>query len=335
MKYVTSIVTPNTITVVFDEKTCLFNKDHKDYLKVRNLITEKKYFDVEDLITKAVRLKPMTKQKTMFKMVKGQTTFKGEVLPKAIIELLKRFQEQGIPFDGVVNFWNRLKKNPSESSREDLLLFMQHTGIPIREDGKFVAYKYVDQNFKDCHTHTFDNSPGKVVKMSREACDMNRHNTCSRGFHVAAWGYFASYLGSHLMECLVDPEHVVSVPIDYNNMKMRVCEYKVLREVTEENKNIHYDTTSLKRGSKNRVLIPASFIQKAMKGSKGKYLYLHITDGKITLGREKSDNYYKIDEHWNIRIAATSLAKAGFGKTNNFELRYDEELKQIILEAGE
>ena len=31
--------------------------------------------------------------------------------------------------------------------------------------------------------------------------------------------------------CEVDPSNVVSVPIDYNNTKMRVCEYKVIKEV--------------------------------------------------------------------------------------------------------
>ena len=32
----------------------------------------------------------------------------------------------------------------------------------------------------------------------------------------------------------VNPEHVVSVPVDYNNQKLRVCEYTILSELPNE-----------------------------------------------------------------------------------------------------
>jgi Ran GTPase-activating protein (RanGAP) involved in mRNA processing and transport len=38
-----------------------------------------------------------------------------------------------------------------------------------------------------------------------------------------------------MLEVKVNPRDVVAVPVDYNNAKMRVCEYVVLSVVTNEN----------------------------------------------------------------------------------------------------
>src|SRR5678815_3512509 len=43
-----------------------------------------------------------------------------------------------------------------------------------------------------------------------------------------------SYSGGIMLECEVNPADVVSIPVDYDQAKMRVCKYKVLGAVDRE-----------------------------------------------------------------------------------------------------
>lgn len=125
-------------------------------------------------------------------------------------------------------FMNKLMLNPKPSVVEELYPFMQHNSIEISEDGDIIGYKAVTSDFKDKHTKTVDNSLGKTISMPWSEVDDNPDNTCSRGYHVAAWRYaymFASS-GEPIIFTLVNPRDVVSVPVDYNGEKMRVCSYK-------------------------------------------------------------------------------------------------------------
>jgi hypothetical protein len=101
--------------------------------------------------------------------------------------------------------------------------------MPITEDGRFLAYKWVRSNYFDCHTGTFNNSVGKVCKMPRNKVNDDRTQTCSDGLHVCTHAY--TKFGERLMVVAVNPRDVVSVPNDYDNAKMRVCEYEVMYEV--------------------------------------------------------------------------------------------------------
>src|SRR5690606_34879601 len=78
----------------------------------------------------------------------------------------------------------------------------------------------------------------------RNQVDDNPEHTCSKGLHVAGWNYAAgtAYGGaSRYLMIKVSPEHVVSVPVDYDFQKMRVCQYEVIKEVDKPaNINIEY-----------------------------------------------------------------------------------------------
>jgi hypothetical protein len=159
-------------------------------------------------------------------------------LPEILENKILEFYKKGHPLYPIINFYRNLMKNPSEESRKDLFTFLMHNNIPLTEKGFFRAYKKVTHDFTDCKTGTYDNSVGKFVVMPREDVDADRTVTCSTGLHVAAWDY-AKYFSSGIMvEVQVNPRDVVSVPIDYNNQKMRVCKYRVIRVVTRPNERI-------------------------------------------------------------------------------------------------
>ena len=124
-----------------------------------------------------------------------------------------------------------------------LFKFLQHNGHPLTEDGCFIAYRSVKENFKDHHTGSIDNSPGKFVEMDRSTVDDNPDNTCSSGLHVASYDYASGfgYDNKKLVEVKVNPKDVVAVPRDYDGTKMRVCRFQVIRECDGIKEAPHYE----------------------------------------------------------------------------------------------
>ena len=188
--------------------------------KVRVIKYSTEYFEMDDAGDVFMRDEPGRKV--------------ADVLAKRLIE----FAKEELPIEPLVYLWKKLRKNPSTNSQEMLFGFLEQNHHPITSDGNFIAYKKVDSNGKnkyvDNYTKKIDNSPGKIVSMPRKEVVENRNETCSRGLHVAAWQYAQSYSGNVLIEVLVDPTDVVSVPSDYNGQKMRVCRYKVIGEITTD-----------------------------------------------------------------------------------------------------
>lgn len=176
--------------------------------------------------------------------VRGNTVYiDNEPAPDTISNKIIRFMEKELSYIPLVDFWRRLKRNPSFNSRGQLFRFIEANRVPIVNDligdvdfsGCFVAWKSVTHDFKDHHTRTIDNSPGRFVQMDRREVDDNPNNTCSSGLHVAGWDYAWGFQsGSKFVKVYIDPEHVVSVPTDYKDQKMRVCEYYIVEEVQKE-----------------------------------------------------------------------------------------------------
>lgn len=157
-------------------------------------------------------------------------TVVGESLAKRIIE----WHGKNLPFAPLLQFHRRVIQNPSAESVTDLYAFLDANDIPITPDGHFVGYKRVTSRGKvlvDSHSKTIQNNPGMTVSMPRKEVDPNRNNTCSTGLHVGAWAYVKDFTGDVTVEVLVDPADVVAVPPDYNQQKMRVCRYVVVRQM--------------------------------------------------------------------------------------------------------
>ena len=77
------------------------------------------------------------------------------------------------------------------------------------------------------------NAPGEILEVDRNTVDEDDTVTCSRGLHVCSKSYLDHYgtsKGNKVVRCKVHPKDVVSIPIDYNNAKMRTCGYTVIDE---------------------------------------------------------------------------------------------------------
>lgn len=83
----------------------------------------------------------------------------------------------------------------------------------------------LNKTFTDAHTRTMSIKIGQAVRIPRHLCDKNPNIECSFGLHVASSKYvYENNFGNVIVACLVNPQHVVSVPYK-DAHKMRVCEY--------------------------------------------------------------------------------------------------------------
>lgn len=157
-------------------------------------------------------------------------------LHQAITARVIKMSEQGFDPQPMINFISNLYSNPSKIAVDELFLFIEQSELPITEDGCFIAYKIVRNDYLDIYTGTMDNSVGNVLAMPRNMVDDNRNNTCSQGLHFCSRNYLRHYgSGSRSADrCLlvkINPMDVVSIPSDYNNAKGRTWTYEVVGEV--------------------------------------------------------------------------------------------------------
>lgn len=166
----------------------------------------------------------------------GRLVYQGIELRSGLIDRIITSMENGEDFEFYLPFLENLLENPSEKAVQRLFDFLVANDIKITEDGHFIAWKVVNSDYTDCRTGTFDNSPGKPVKMPRSRVNDDDEVTCSSGLHVCSRSYIRHFGNSNckVVSCKVNPRDVVSIPVDYGDAKMRVCYYEVLEDVTEQ-----------------------------------------------------------------------------------------------------
>jgi len=158
----------------------------------------------------------------------GAITFKGEPLPEGFQTRASAMASRGEDPRPLLRFFGRLQQNPSWRSVQQLYPFLQHIGIPIEQDGTFLAYKGVRSDFLDCHSGTISNAPGAVIRMDRNKISDDADTPCHEGLHVGAAEYARGFGQGQTVICRVKPENVVCIPKDSSFQKMRVCEYEVV-----------------------------------------------------------------------------------------------------------
>jgi hypothetical protein len=229
------------LTLILNNKSYQVLPDHINYRMILEQLptaTEEELLEIVD-IQKAVA----SFSDGLVEIKEGKVMYDGEEVHGSI--------SKGLPFQPLVNFLNNLMENPSMQSQQELYDFLEHEYLPITEDGYFLAYKAVRNDFKDKYRGTFDNSVGKVVEMRRAKVDDNRSRGCSDGLHAGALNYVASYgsvdAGDRIVIVKINPRDVVSVPTDCNCEKLRTCRYEVVGEYQGELLKPLYDA-SLENG---------------------------------------------------------------------------------------
>lgn len=159
---------------------------------------------------------------------------------------LVRLIREGFPTDHMKKFVRNLRENPSHAAMLETYDFLAYKELPITENGTFLAYKGIRDDYWSStagetrlkkgkvneHGRIY-NGVGETIECDRNAVDDDRRHDCSNGLHVGSHAY-AKGFASRTVVVEVNPKDVVSVPLDCNCQKMRVCAYKVVGDYNKE-----------------------------------------------------------------------------------------------------
>jgi hypothetical protein len=229
------LITPAVLVVVRNGQPLSIDKSHKNFEKIQLALESKSWQEVLDFIDMK---NTITKYSNGRVKVENQSViFDGNKVKGNIASrLLNCLTEENLEgLDAISNFLQRCDENPDFRVVSRLYDFIAHNDLRLDKDGFILAYKVVRKDYLDKHSGTMSNAPGLTVKMKRNLVNPKDEETCSHGLHVCAKGYLKTFGGSgdKVVLCKVDPKDFVSIPTDYNDMKARVCEYFVIKDITE------------------------------------------------------------------------------------------------------
>lgn len=227
----------NIVMVVNNQPTVVNKNSHPNYMLIVDAIKNKDWQLAADLVVVEDKMKSYTNGDIT--IVDGVASYKGEQLPEALGKALSRMVDEELPYDHFVAFIENLYQNPSNRSIDSLYTFLEKWEMPITEDGCFMAYKSVDEEYMSRHADQTTGAKvrymvGDVVTMPRNKISDDPAHACHQGLHACSFNYLQSWGGKHLMLVKINPQNVVCVPYDCGHQKMRVCEMEVVSEVLRD-----------------------------------------------------------------------------------------------------
>lgn len=223
------MITGDSVIMTFGADSEIVESTHPNYKEIVMAVVGGEY-------KKAFEL--MNIRKSIENFTQGAITIKGDNLYYGAVQMRSTLVDRILDmmkvgddgFKRLVAFFEKLMENPSKDSVEQLWGFVSHLDVEIDEEGYIIGWKKVTTRggkLFDSRTCKVPNDLGNVVEMPRWMVDNDRTVTCSQGLHVGAWDYVRSFSGDTILKVRVHPRDVVSVPTDYQDMKMRASRYEV------------------------------------------------------------------------------------------------------------
>jgi hypothetical protein len=233
MSNIAFIGTENSLTVSFLDIAKVYNIDatHLNWQVVLDKLDAEDYEGLEELLS-------VKKAVEVYASASGVEVddigvkYNGNYIDNYATQKIMEFMKAKLPVKPLLNFVSKVMANPSRRAVQELYKFLEHGQMPLTPSGNFLAYKSVQENYKDWYSGKFSNTVGSEHTMARnDVCD-DPDLGCSYGFHVGTLAYATEFnRGSNrLMIVEVDPSDVVSVPHDCQNQKLRTAKYKVVGE---------------------------------------------------------------------------------------------------------
>jgi hypothetical protein len=228
------IKTDESITAVIDGVPKTMTCNHPSFtealtcLATGDIDTLDSLFDVSESITRKFNADNVGG----IEITDGVIYYQGEALHNYVVDRIFDFMDEGLPFQPLARFLEKLMANPSRRAVSELYKFLEHKHLPICEDGDFLAYKSVREDYMDHHSGEFYNGVGEVLEMPRNAVCDDADVGCSYGFHAGSYEYAKTFGGgnSRLVIVKINPSDVVSVPKDCDCQKLRTARYEVVKD---------------------------------------------------------------------------------------------------------
>jgi hypothetical protein len=247
----TYIINTEAIVIFIGAKRVRIEKSDKRYAKIIGVFDLPKE-DQDEAVLAILEPETVDIKKIHglngFEVVEDDVYYKGDKLPPAMATKIQSILRDGLPLEHFEKFWENLELNPTASSVSELMNFLSYKELPITEDGCFLAYKGLQDDYwsisgnKDTKvvsgqvddTGRIFNGIGEYIEVRRRDVDDNRNHHCSFGLHVGSLSYASNFGRGKLVVVKVNPKDVVSVPTDYSCQKCRVSAYTVLYDFEGE-----------------------------------------------------------------------------------------------------
>jgi hypothetical protein len=221
---------------------------HRNYSAIVEALKAKEYDRIHELVNTAAAFAKQAPGQAFTDRVTidaegGNVFVDGEPMHGVIIDRIFSMMQFGFDVKPIVTFLDNLLQNPSKSAIEELYSFMEVGGMPITEDGHFIAWKRVQSDMRSFYDNKVIHEFGVELSMPREQCNPNRNETCSAGLHFCSQTYLSQYNGGdgRILILKINPRDVVSIPSDYNNAKGRACAYVPIGELEgDARRNRHH-----------------------------------------------------------------------------------------------
>jgi hypothetical protein len=236
------IKTNGSVTLFLKDECLTVANDHPNYNKIVEALKKGEFDIIENLVNIA---KAVTQYASgQITVQNGQVFYGSFPLHNTLTNRILSMMHEGFKFDHMVKFLENLMQNPSNRAVNETYTFLENYGLPITDDGCFLAYKAVRNDYMDIYSGKLDNRVGCAPSIPRNMVDENYERDCSTGLHVGALDYVVQYghfvkgaeinvNGNRLLIVKVNPKDVVSVPKYENHPKMRVTQYLVVSEIKD------------------------------------------------------------------------------------------------------
>jgi hypothetical protein len=220
------------ITVVLDGERHSINAGNALFSKALEAYKADDWDAFIACVNPEIRLKSLYASYEGIEVKDGNLYVFGDPVHSTLATRVISFLEHGLDCVHLFKFILKLNLNPSKRAVDELYTFLEHRALPITDNGNFLAYKAVREDFTDKHTGKFLNTVDAVLEMPRNKVDDDKNVGCSYGFHAGTVEYAKDFLGGHghLMIVEINPADVVSIPTDCQFQKLRTCKYKVVGE---------------------------------------------------------------------------------------------------------
>ena len=221
------ILTDRSLTIVLNDEPKTITSENPVWNDAITAIREGRFDDLTEILDKSKAIARFSHGK--IEVRDGLVTYAGEEIHNIVVDRILNFIKNGLPYEPLVKFLDKLMQNPSRRAVNELYKFLEHKKMPLTPDGDFLAYKSVRADFKDWYSGEHDFSIGQVREMARnQVCD-NADVGCSAGYHAGSEEYAKSFNGGgNLVIVKINPADVVSVPTDCECQKLRASRLEVV-----------------------------------------------------------------------------------------------------------
>ena len=220
------------ITVVLDGERHSINAGNGLFSKALEAYKVNDWDAFIGCVNPTIRLKSLYASYEGIEVKDGNLYVFDEPVHSTLATRVLSFLEAGLDCVHLFKFILKLNLNPSKRAVDELYTFLEHRALPITDNGNFLAYKAVREDYSDKYSGKFINTIDAVLEMPRNKVDDDKNIGCSYGFHAGTVEYAKDFMGreGHLMIVEINPADVVSIPTDCQFQKLRTCKYKVVGE---------------------------------------------------------------------------------------------------------